>query len=172
MSWIAPEVERVDEPFTGDERSTLEGFLEWGRYTLLHKCGGLTAEQLALQAVPPSTLSLLGLIRHVTEVERSWFRQRFAGQDVPGIYNRPGKPDADFEDVDPRQAEATYNLLVNEWHLSRDAMCGRSLDETFAHPRFGPMSLRWILCHMCSEYDRHNGHADMLRERIDGRTGT
>jgi uncharacterized damage-inducible protein DinB len=172
MSWVAPDVQRVDEPFAGDERATLVGFLEWGRQTLLHKCAGLTAEQLADRAVPPSTLSLLGLIRHVTEVERTWFRRRFAGQDLPDLYGGADRPDAEFTEVDPDQAEAAYSLLVAEWQLCREAISGRALEETFPHPRFGPMSLRWILCHMASEYQRHNGHADLLRERIDGRTGT
>ncbi|MDQ3716945.1 MAG: DinB family protein [Actinomycetota bacterium] len=172
MNWIAPEIGRVDEPFTGDELSTLEGFLEWGRYTLLHKCAGLAADQLVLRPVPPSRLSLLGLIRHLTDVERSWFRRRFAAEDVPLLYSRPGMPDAAFEDVDPGGAETDYAALVSEWELSRLAICDRKLDETFAHPSYGPMSLRWILCHMCSEYDRHNGHADLLRESIDGRAGS
>lgn len=171
MIWVAPDVERVDEPFTGDERSTLEGFLEYGRHTLLFKCAGLTGEQLALRAVPPSPLSLLGLIRHVTETERAWIRHRFAAQDVPRIYGRPDAPDAAIDEVDPGQAEAAHAQLVAEWELCRDAIRGRGLEETFEHPRYGSMSLRWILHHLCAEYDGHNGHADLLRERIDGRTG-
>lgn len=94
INWVAPGVVRVDEPFNDDERSTLEGFLEWGRYTLLDKCAGLSGEQLALRAVPPSNLSLLGLIRHLTDVERSWFRRRLSGESVPPLYSRPEMPDA------------------------------------------------------------------------------
>jgi uncharacterized damage-inducible protein DinB len=172
MTWIAPSVERVDEPFTGDERQTLEGFLEWGRHTFLHKCAGLTGEQLAMRAVPPSNLSLLGLMRHLTDVDRTWIRRRFAGQDLPSVNVEPDRPDAAFDDLDPEQAERAYGLLVEEWELCRQAISGSRLDETFEHPRFGTMSLRWILSHLCSEYDRHNGHADLLRECIDGKTGS
>nr|WP_273378993.1 DUF664 domain-containing protein [Actinopolymorpha pittospori] len=96
----------------------MEGFLERGRSTLLHKCAGLTAEQLALRTVSPSSLSLLGLIRHVTDVERTWFPRRFAGRDVPSIYGRPDTPNAAFDDVDSPHAEAAYHLLVREWEVS------------------------------------------------------
>ncbi|MGO9784378.1 MAG: DUF664 domain-containing protein [Streptosporangiaceae bacterium] len=83
MTWIAPDASRADEPLTGDERATLEGLLDWHRATLLWKCSGLTGEQLARRAVPPSNLSLLGLIRHVADAERAWFRRRAGGQPVP-----------------------------------------------------------------------------------------
>ena len=86
MTWTAPAVTRVDEPFTGDERAMLEGFLDWYRATLLFKCQGLSAQQLAEQAVPPSNLSLIGLLRHLTEVERGWFRRRIDGADLDRVY--------------------------------------------------------------------------------------
>jgi uncharacterized damage-inducible protein DinB len=79
MTWTAPEVTRVTEPFTGDERAMLEGWLDWHRQTLVHKCSGLTEAQLKSRAVAPSSLTLLGLVRHLTDVERHWFRAAAAG---------------------------------------------------------------------------------------------
>jgi Protein of unknown function (DUF664) len=105
--WIAPEADRVDEPFVGSERVVLQGFLDFGRRTLLVKCAGLTGARLAAAATAPSTLSLLGLVRHVTDVERTWLRRRFGGQHVASRYARPDRPDAAFDDLDPGQA-ATY----------------------------------------------------------------
>ncbi|HEY6746905.1 MAG TPA: DinB family protein [Mycobacteriales bacterium] len=169
MVWTAPVVERVDEPFVADERGMLEGFLDFARSTLLVKCAGLTGPQLADRALPPSTLSLLGLVRHVTDVERTWFRQRFGGEPVPSVHTRP---EAAFEEAVAEGAEADLDRLVAEWQASRRAVAGLPLDHVFVSERWGPMQLRWALCHLTSEYDRHNGHADLLRERIDGRTGT
>ena len=171
MTWTAPSVVRVDEPFVADERTMLQGYLEWQRATLLHKCAGLSGDQLARQAVPPSTLSLLGLIRHLIDVERTWFRRRFGGEDVASAYVDTGR-NGSFSDVDPQKAEIEYAALVHEWQLCRRAVAGAPLDETFSHPTYGPMQLRWIFQHMIEEYARHNGHADLLRERIDGVTGT
>jgi uncharacterized damage-inducible protein DinB len=168
MSWIAPEIKRVDEPFVGDERAILEGLLEWHRATLLHQCAGLTGEQLARWAVPPSNLSLLGLVRHMAEVERQWFRRRFGGADLPELY--PGA-DADFEQADPAGAADDYATLLAEQEAARAAVADLALDAIFEHPKLGAMSLRWCYAHMLEEYARHNGHADFLRERIDGRTG-
>ena len=145
----------------------LDGWLEWQRATLLHMCAGLTAEQLAQWAVPPSNLSLLGLIRHMTEVERSWVRRRVAGQDVPVIFP---VADTDFTAAEPAGAEADYTALVAEVDECRTAVADVGLDDEFTHPRWGRMSLRWVYVHMIEEYARHNGHADFLRERIDGRT--
>jgi uncharacterized damage-inducible protein DinB len=146
----------------------LQAFLDWQRATLLYKCGGLTGEQLAERAVPPSGLSLLGLIRHMTKVERIWFRQRFAGEPV----ERPFGDDsnADFERVDPARAAADYARLTEEFKLADAAAANASLDDTFIH-RNEVMSLRMIYLHMIEEYARHLGHADLLRERIDGATG-
>jgi len=171
MVWTAPEVVRLDEPFTGDERAMLAGFLDWNRGTLLHKCTGLTALQLAAPAVPPSTLSLLGLVRHLTDVERTWFRRRFAGQDVPSAYWREDRPDAAFEEADQERAEQDVAALVEEWDAARQAVAGLPLEHVFVSPRWGEMSLRWAYCHMAGEYSRHNGHADLLRQRLDGATG-
>ncbi len=165
-----PDVERVDEPFVGAELPTLVGFLEWERRTLLYRCAGLTGEQLAQRSAPPSALSLLGLIRHVTEVERTWFRCRFAGEDVSPVYARDDCPDAAFTEVDPDRAEADHQRLLAEWDACRAAVAAASLDDRFEHPRWGAMSLRWLYVHLIREYAGHKGHADLLRERIDGVT--
>jgi hypothetical protein len=168
MTWTVPPVARDDEPFVGDERAMLDGFLDWHRATLLHKCAGLTAEQLVLRAVPPSRLSLLGLVRHAAAVERTWFRRRFCGEELEPLYSRLDQPDAAFEDLDPARAEHDIATLVAEWAAVRQGLAGASLDSTFVSERWGPMSLRWIYLHMIREYALHNGHADLLRERIDG----
>jgi uncharacterized damage-inducible protein DinB len=171
MTWLAPEVEREWEPSIGDERSILQGLLEYGRKTLLVKCSGLTGEQMVQRAMPPSSLSLLGLVRHITDVERNWFRRRFAGQEIDSVYARPDRLEAAFEELDASQAEQAIDRLVNEWQAADRAVADLPLDHIFVSDRWGPMSLRWVYGHMNSEYSRHNGHADMLRERIDGRTG-
>lgn len=170
MTWTAPTVEEIDEPFVAEERVMLEGWLDRHRTELLHKCAGLTAEQLATRSVPPSPLSLLGLIRHLTDVERTWFRQRFAGEAVESVYTRNEDRDLCFTAVNPANAEREYDALVAEWDSCREAVSSASLVETFAHPRYGDMSLRWIYVHLIREYAGHCGHADLLRERIDGVT--
>jgi hypothetical protein len=172
MTWVGPEVTLVDEPFVADERTMLDGWLERERSRLLWICAGLTGEQLATCSVPPSTLSLLGLVRHHVDVERVWFRERVAGEPVTRQYWREDRPDAAFDDADPAQAERDYAALIRERELCRAAVAGRSLDDTFTSERWGLMSLRWVYCHVTAEYAQHNGHADLLRERIDGRTGT
>ena len=169
--WTAPEVSRPDPPQAASERATLEGYLEFHRATLPWKCAGLTGEQLARCAVPPSNLSLLGLIRHVADAERAWFRRRAGGQPVPEVYHREDRPDAAFEEASAAKAEADYARLVDEQELCRQAVAGQPLEQQFIHPEWGPMSLRWVYDHMIAEYARHIGHADLLRECIDGATG-
>jgi uncharacterized damage-inducible protein DinB len=171
MTWTAPDVVRVDEPLTGPERAMLDGWLDWHRATFLQKCAGLTGEQLAIRSAPPSSLSLLGLIRHHTDVERSWIRRRVSGEAAPVLYERNGSRDSAFDDLDPARAEAEYAALVAEQDICRQAAVGRDLEVSFTHERHGEMSLRWVLIHLIEEYARHNGHADLLRERIDGATG-
>ena len=168
MTWKAPDVERPDGPLTGPERPMLQAFLDWQRTTLLIKCAGLTGAQLAERAVPPSSLTLLGLVRHMTKVERAWFRQRFAGEPVDNPFG--DVTDADFNRLDPARAAADYARLTEEIKLANAAVANSSLDETFTH-RGQVMSLRLIYIHMIEEYARHLGHADLLRERIDGATG-
>jgi uncharacterized damage-inducible protein DinB len=172
MTWTAPEITREDPPRTVDERTMLESWLEFHRQTLLVKCAGLTADQLKQRSAEPSTLSLLGLVRHMSEVERAWFRRRFAGEQIDPLYWNEDNADGDFDDVDTADAEADFATFHTEVELARAAASGHSLDETFYHPvREMDVNLRWVYVHMIEEYARHNGHADLLRERIDGVTG-
>ncbi len=153
----------------------LEGWLDFHRQTLLSKCSGLTAGQLRERAAPPSTLSLLGLVRHMAEVERGWFRRRVAGEPVAQagfLYSSEADPDGDFDNVDTADPEQDFAVYLREIELSRLAAAGRELDETFFNERRNThTSVRWVYVHMIEEYARHNGHADLLRERIDGATG-
>ncbi len=171
-TWTAPMVDRAEPPLVADERTSLEGWLDYYRQTLLVKCAGLTPEQLRIRSVPPSELSLLGLVRHLAEVERWWFRRCLAGEDLPNLYWSSDNPDADFTDVDTADAPTDFATYQAEVALAREIVKGRSLDEKFRHPRQGhQMDLRWLFLHMIEEYARHCGHADLIRERIDGVTG-
>ncbi|NGO73826.1 DinB family protein [Streptomyces sp. SB3404] len=162
-------------PTKGDERTTLTEFLRVQRLTLELKCQGLDAEQLARRAAEPSTLSLLGLVRHLAKVEQIWFRERMAGQDVTRRYSTPEEPDGDFDGAVPDP-----EVVAEAWAAWREEVAfaeryvaeAPSLDVICVDPRGGlEISLRTILVHMVEEYARHNGHADLLRERIDGRVG-
>jgi uncharacterized damage-inducible protein DinB len=173
MTWTAPTVTRTEPPTVAAERASLDAWLDFHRETLLFKCQGLTGEQLAERAVAPSSLSLLGLVRHMAEVERAWFRLRFAGQAELGyLYCSDEAPDGDFDFAEASGAEADFATFTRECELARQAAEGRSLDDTFRHPRRDEtIDLRWVYLHMIEEYARHNGHADILREQIDGVTG-
>jgi hypothetical protein len=171
MNWLAPQVTRTDESYVTDERRMLEGILERQRATLLWKCAGLTGEQLARRAVPPSNLSLLGLVRHVADAERAWFRRRVGGEQLPEVYAREDRPDAAFEEASAEGAEDAFARLAEEWDLVRKAAARASLDDQFTHEQVGPISVRWVYNHLIEEYARHNGHADLLRQSIDGVTG-
>ncbi len=173
MDWTAPEVVRVDPPNVAGERQMLEGWLDFHRATLLTKCMGLTAAQLRRRANPPSTLSLLGLVRHMAEVERSWFQRRVAGLDVEFLYcDVDTNPDGDLDDVETADAPADLGAFQREVEAARAAAEGHALDETFFHAhRQVDLSVRWVYVHMIEEYARHNGHADLLRESLDGVTG-
>jgi uncharacterized damage-inducible protein DinB len=165
---------RTDPPNEGSDRELLTAFLDWHRATLEHKCKGLADEQLRERAVPPSSLSLLGLVRHLTEVERTWFQRRMAGRDTPPMYWSDDDPDGDFDnvaDADVADAFERWRAACDEARRITDAI--DSLDAVAKEPaRDGSyVSLRWILIHMVEEYARHNGHADLLRERIDGAVG-
>jgi uncharacterized damage-inducible protein DinB len=167
--------DRPEPPLTGDERASLTGFLDYQRATFEWKCSGLDAEQLARRAMPPSTMSLLGLIRHLAEVEWSWF-DRFT---LDGWRRDPrfftlDQPDLDFEGAvaDPAVAAEAQDAWREAVEESRAVTARFELDTTFMHARWGEsISLRWVLTHMIEEYARHNGHADLLREAIDGATG-
>jgi uncharacterized damage-inducible protein DinB len=169
MTWTAPDVSLPEFPLTGDDRPMLEGFLTWHRALLRHKCAGLSGDQLARCAVPPSNLSLLGLVRHMAKVERRWFRERIAGQELGPMYDPALGPDADFEDLDPARAQADYERLTEECRLADQALAAASYDDTVT-ARQGVMSVRAVVIHMIEEYAQHNGHADLIRERIDGVT--
>jgi uncharacterized damage-inducible protein DinB len=162
---------REGGPTRGDERATLVEYLRYQRLTLELKCSELDAEDLARRSVEPSTLSLLGLVRHMAQVERSWFRRRLAGQDAPPLFSSDGDPDGDFDGAVPDP-----EVVAQAWDLWRVEMAftdhfvseAQDLDITTTD---GEFSLRDVLVHMVEEYARHNGHADLLRERIDGRVG-
>ena len=125
-----------------------------------------------MRPVTPSTLSLLGLVRHMAEVERGWFRRRLGGQgDLGRLYCSDEFPDGDFDLADPAGAEADFGAFAAECAAADDAARDRSLDETFLSRRGDRLDLRWVYLHMIEEYARHNGHADLIRELIDGVTG-
>ncbi|MFE9690441.1 DinB family protein [Micromonospora sp. NPDC005806] len=174
MTWRAPEIDRRHEPYLADERTMLAGWLDWHRDTLLHKCAGLTAEQLRTASVEPSGLTLLGLVRHLADVERWWFRIRAAGEDIPGLYDADEDPDADLNAIAGADAEEAFATYRAEVEAADRAVADLPLDHTFLRRRDGgtdEMNLRWVYVHMIEEYARHNGHADLIRERIDGVTG-
>jgi hypothetical protein len=147
----------------------LVAYLDWQRTTLLRVCAGLDGPQLAARALPPSRLSLLGLVRHMAKVERVWFRQRVGREDVPSLHGGPGHP-ADFEEIDPAAAPEEVTALEEEWRRADAAVSRYSLTDTF-ELRGEQWSVRMVYLHLIGEYARHNGHADLLREQIDGVTG-
>jgi hypothetical protein len=163
---------RPELPRVADERTLLTAYLDWHRATFEAKCIGVPQHQLSEKAVPPSGLSLHGLLRHLAGVERWWFAIQFANEDLPLLYYSDEDPDQDFERLNGDVAEA-----FSVWHLEcersrRIVAAARSLEQTGTERRTGqPISLRAILVKMIAEYARHNGHADLLRERIDGTTG-
>jgi uncharacterized damage-inducible protein DinB len=170
-SWTAPEIHRTEALHDGDELSSLREFLQWHRDTLISKCSGLTGEQLMLKAVPTSQLTLLGLVRHLAEVERGWFRRSF-GQDkgLGNLYCTDEYEDGDFDLATAEGAEADFVTYFREVELADAVAAGRSLDDGFPG-RTGLYTLRFVYLHMIEEYARHNGHADLLREAVDGATG-
>src|SRR5262245_1373992 len=147
MTWTPPDVALPEGPLTGDDRPMLEAYMAWHRAYLLHKCAGLTGEQLAQRSVPPSNLSLLGLIRHMAKVERRWFRERIAGLDLEPMYDPGLGDDADFEDIDPARAQAEYDQLLEECRLADEALAAASYDDVI-ESRMGPMSVRAVVVHM------------------------
>lgn len=148
----------------------LEGYLNWQRATLLNVCAGLTADQLALRPIPSSGLSLLGLIRHLAKVERIWFRQRAAGQPVPPRFDPADGKDADFTHGVAAEAAAEIDRLRAEWQEADAAVREMKFSDTF-DAGGETWSLRMMYVHLIGEYARHNGHADLLREAIDGVRG-
>ncbi|GAA4563132.1 DinB family protein [Micromonospora coerulea] len=166
------DTERVGPPLLAGERETLRAFLDFHRATLALKCAGLTDDELRRQSSPPSTLSLLGLVRHMAEVERAWFRRVINGEDVPLVWSETG----DYQEAyDARAADrsAAFEAWQREVeHARRIEREAESLDVTGHQVRWGEdVSLRLVMLHMMHEYARHNGHADFLREAIDGTVG-
>ena len=164
----------------GDERATLTESLRCQRLTLEMKCAGLDAEAMARRSVAPSTMSLLGLVRHLAELERATFRVMLAGQDVPRLYCSGTDRDGDFDGAvaDPEEVAAAWRAWRAEADFATQFVAeASSLDITGDDPLNqhgsggGPMSLREVLVGMIEEYARHMGHVDLLRERIDGRLG-
>jgi uncharacterized damage-inducible protein DinB len=169
---MTPPDTRPLPPETGDEHPLLEAFLDFHRETLRWKCAELADEQLRSRPVESSALSLLGLVRHMAEVERSWFVRRFVGRDVPMFYCSDDDPDGEFDHVDTADIKADWATFDRAIAESKEVSTGASLEAEFVHPRdHKTYSLRWVYLHMLEEYARHNGHADLLRERIDGATG-
>jgi uncharacterized damage-inducible protein DinB len=157
-----------------DERAMLEGWLDYHRRTLAQKCEGLSDAQLRTASVPPSELSLMGLVRHMAEVERHWFRRVLAGKDAAPLYYGDEDPDGEFHPAEADTWQEAYTAWQGEIDVARRTAAGFGLGD-LSHGRSRstgePYSLRWIHTHMIEEYARHNGHADLLRERVDGATG-
>ncbi|WNF31012.1 DinB family protein [Streptomyces sp. C11-1] len=165
--------DRVGPPLSGSERETLRGFLDYHRETLAMKCAGLTDEQLRERSMPPSTLSLLALVRHLTEVERAWFRRVFEDGDAPMVWSQePFDFQAAYDASASNRAEAFAAWeaeVATSRRIEREAA---SLDLPGRQPRWGKdVSLRMVMVHVLLEYGRHNGHADLLREGVDGTVG-
>ena len=171
--WTAPPIERTEPDRTLGERAQLEAWLDFHRHTLLSKCAGLTAEQLKQRSVPPSALTLLGLVRHMADVERWWFRMHAAGEEVALRFVDEHLTD-DFDAVADADAAADLEDFRLEIEVAKAAAADVDLDKVVSSLWPGSdrqMSVRWIYLHMVEEYARHNGHADLLRESIDGTTG-
>jgi Protein of unknown function (DUF664) len=162
---------RTEPTFLLTERVMLEGWLEFQRATLMLKCEGLSDAGRKARPVPTSKLSLHGLVRHMGEVERNWFRRTLSNEpDAPPIWYDPEIEDSELVPLDDADWDHDLSAWLEECERSRVAAAGRSLDDTGL--RGGePCSLRWIYVHMIEEYARHNGHADLIRELVDGNVG-
>lgn len=165
--------DRAVPPMDADERTTLASWLDFYRATLARKCDGLSGEQLRRASAEPSPITLLGLVQHMAEVERNWFRRVLAGEDTPPIFPADAHPEGHdggldvAEDTDLETASAIWHAEIDH---ARANCAARALDST-SPLHGGRVTLRWIYPHMIAEYARHCGHADLVRERIDGRTG-
>jgi len=164
--------ERIDPPLVGNERIMLRTFLDYHRATLAMKCDGLTDEELRRQSMPPSALSLLGLVRHMAEVERNWFRRVINGEDIPLVWSEKGDFQVAYDASTATRAEAFGAWQTEIEHSRRIEEAAESLDLVRHNERWDEdLSLRLVMLHLIHEYARHNGHADLLREGIDGTVG-
>jgi uncharacterized damage-inducible protein DinB len=164
--------ERIPPPLVGDERTMLSAFLDYHRATLAMKCDGLTDDDLRRRSMPPSTLTLLGLVRHMCEVERTWFRRVIGGEDVPLVWSPDGDYQVAYDASGSTRAEAFAAWEAEVEHSRRVERGAESLDVTGHHAKWGgDVSLRLVMLHLIHEYARHNGHADLLREGVDGVVG-
>jgi len=168
--WDSDDRPRI--PRVAAEREALTSYLDYYRATVAMKCRGLTLEQARTRSMPPSTMSLHGLVRHLAGVERWWFQQNFERRDVPFLFFAPETPDLDFDP--PAEADFTADLEVwrTECAVSREIVAAHDLDDT-ARPLdwYEDVDLRWLVLRMITEYAQHCGHIDLLREGIDGRIG-
>jgi uncharacterized damage-inducible protein DinB len=165
--------DRVGPPNSGTEREMLRAFLDFHRQTLAIKCQGLTDEELRRQSSPPSTLSLLALVRHMAEVERAWFRRVFGDHDAPMVWSdKPADFQAAYDASRATRAEAFAAWEAEVAHSRQLEAAAASLEAAGYQPRWEEeVSLRMVMLHVLLEYGRHNGHADFLREGVDGVVG-
>jgi len=170
-SVVWPVARTVVIPRDGDELSMLKAYLDSYREIFELKCAGVTPARMSERSSPPSTMSLHGLARHLAGVERWWFAIHFAGIDVPMLYYTDDDPDQDFESLDGDPLEA-LTVWRAECERSRGIVDdAASLDDLGAVERNGSFTLRWLILRMIAEYAQHAGHADLLREGIDGAVG-
>ena len=153
----------------GDERTTLTGFLDFQRGVMLRKVADLDEVGLR-RPMTPSGLTLLGMVKHLAYVERWWFQTVFAGNDVSYPWT-DDDPDADWRAEPDETPEAIAGLYRDECARSREIVSGASFGDTCSDPRGDTITMRWIVAHMIEETARHLGHADIMREAIDGATG-
>ena len=169
-SWIAPTPAEVDGPVLGPDRPILEGYLGYQRHSFQNICAGLTPEQLASRPLPSTNLSLLGLARHLAKVERIWLRIRVGREEIEPLFAAELGKDYDLEHVDAADAASAFETYADECRRGDEAAARASFDDTIEW-RGGVWSVRMVYVHMIAEYARHNGHADLLRQAIDGVTG-
>jgi uncharacterized damage-inducible protein DinB len=161
---------RIEPPYVLTERDMLEAWLEFHRTTLLLKCEGLDDHDRKAQPVPTSILSLHGMVRHMAEVERNWFRRVLLREpDTPRIWPLRTE-EGSFGPLEDADWEADLSAWQDECESSRLSAADHGLEDTGLRQGV-PCSLRWIYVHMIEEYARHNGHADLIRELVDGAVG-
>jgi len=164
--------ERIGPPLRAGERETLRAFLDYHRATLAMKCDGLSDDDLRRPSMPPSTLTLLGLVRHMAEVERTWFRRVINAEDIPLRWSDDGDFQAAYDASASTRSEAFEAWQAEVEHSRRIEREAESLDVIGYQASWGEdVSLRLVMLHLIHEYARHNGHADFLREAIDGTVG-